>query len=91
MKWSFSWSSLLQAPEERAGSTAITDLGMIYGLSKVAGEYWCWYYFKKHGVDVRSIGYPGLIRYHPAEGCGTTDYAVCIFYGPLRNAHYTDS
>ena len=30
-------------------------------ISKLAGERWCAYYHKKHGVDVRSLRFPGLI------------------------------
>jgi len=61
----------------------------VYGISKQAGEYWCRWYFKKHGLDVRSIRYPGLIGYSAPPGGGTTDYAVDIFHQALRLGHYT--
>jgi len=60
----------------------------VYGISKMAGERWCDYYFSRYGVDVRSIRYPGLISYKTEAGGGTTDYAVEIYYEAIRNGCY---
>ncbi len=60
----------------------------VYGISKLAGERWCDYYFNRYGVDVRSIRYPGLISYKTEAGGGTTDYAVEIYYEAIRNGTY---
>lgn len=61
----------------------------MYGITKVAGELLCDYYFHKFGVDTRGVRYPGLISYKTLPGGGTTDYAVEIFYAAVRDHRYT--
>ncbi|RDW22346.1 UDP-glucose 4-epimerase [Oceanobacillus arenosus] len=61
----------------------------MYGLSKVAGELLCDYYFKRYGVDSRGLRFPGLISYAAPPGGGTTDYAVDIYYGAVKEQAYT--
>jgi len=74
----------------RVNTPQFTDMEPItvYGISKLAGERWCDYYYNKYGVDVRSIRYPGLISYKTEAGGGTTDYAVEIYYEAIRNGKY---
>ncbi len=76
------------SPKEHTSQYCVMDPNTVYGISKLAGERWCEYYFNKHGLDVRSIRYPGLISWKAAPGGGTTDYAIHIFHDALKKASY---
>jgi len=60
----------------------------MYGVTKVATELLSDYYFKKYGVDTRSVRFPGLISYTTLPGGGTTDYAVEIYYAAVKGEEF---
>ena len=76
------------SPKTLCPQHTITEPNTIYGISKLAGERWCQYFFENSHVDVRSIRYPGLIGHKSHPGGGTTDYAVHIFHQALKKQNY---
>ena len=88
------WPSSIAAfgpttPRDFTPQKTIMEPTTVYGISKLAGEGWCAWYHRMHGVDVRSIRYPGLISWKTPPGGGTTDYAVEIFHAALKERRYT--
>jgi nucleoside-diphosphate-sugar epimerase len=75
-------------PVKNTPQLTVTEPSTVYGISKLAGERWCEYYFNRYGLDVRSVRYPGLISYKTEAGGGTTDYAVEIFYEAIKHKRY---
>lgn len=76
-------------PKDNTPQDTIQRPNTMYGVTKVAGELLCDYYYHKFGVDARGVRFPGLISYETLPGGGTTDYAVHIYYEALKNKKYT--
>lgn len=88
------WPSSIAAfgpttPRDNTPQRTVLEPTTMYGVTKVAGELMCQYYFRKYGLDIRSVRYPGLISYKAEPGGGTTDYAVAIYYEAIRHNKYT--
>lgn len=76
-------------PQDKTPQDTIQRPTTMYGVTKVAGELLCDYYYKRFGLDTRGVRFPGLISYATLPGGGTTDYAVHIYYEALKNQKYT--
>lgn len=76
------------SPKINTPQHTVMEPSTVYGISKVAGEHWCNYYYEKFGVDVRSIRYPGIISWKTKPGGGTTDYAIDIYFNAVANKKY---
>ena len=76
-------------PGDRTPNETIQKPNTLYGISKVFGELMGNYYVHQLGCDVRGVRLPGIISWKTEPTAGTTDYAVAIFYGAIRQRHYT--
>ncbi|MBN2429908.1 MAG: L-threonine 3-dehydrogenase [Acidobacteria bacterium] len=76
-------------PPDNTPQDTIQRPNTMYGVTKVAGELLCDYYYKRFGVDTRGLRYPGIISHETLPGGGTTDYAVEIFYEAIKHRKYT--
>ena len=76
-------------PKDDTPQVTIQRPTTMYGVTKVAGELLCDYYYLKYGLDTRGVRFPGLISHKTLPGGGTTDYAVHIYYEALRKKKYT--
>ena len=58
----------LDTPLDNTPQITIQRPGTMYGITKVAGELLCDYYYHKYGVDTRGVRWPGLISYVAPPG-----------------------
>ena len=78
-----------ETPRNNVPQDTIQRPTTIYGVSKVTTELLSDYYYRKYGVDTRSVRFPGLISYVTPPGGGTTDYACDIYYSAVRGEKFT--
>jgi nucleoside-diphosphate-sugar epimerase len=77
------------SPKDNTPQDTIQRPTSMYGVTKVAGEILCDYYYLKYGLDSRGLRYPGIISWKTLPGGGTTDYAVDIYYQAILKKEYT--
>ena len=75
-------------PADQTPQHTVAEPETVYGMSKSAGENWCQYYYKRYGLDIRSVRYPGIIGHGQKPGGGTTDYAVDIYHHAVQGKNY---
>ena len=78
-----------ETPRHNTPQDTVLRPTTMYGVTKVAGELLGHYYFKRYGLDVRGLRYPGVISSQVLPSGGTTDYAVEIFYEAVKHHAYT--
>jgi nucleoside-diphosphate-sugar epimerase len=76
-------------PRQQTPQDTLQRATSLYGITKVAGELLCDYYYQRYKLDTRGVRYPGLISYKTEPGGGTTDYAVDIFFSAVRKRKYS--
>jgi nucleoside-diphosphate-sugar epimerase len=76
-------------PKDKTPQDTILKPTNIYGITKVAGELLCDYYYQRFGIDTRGLRFSGVISYETIPEGGITDYAVEMFYEALKHKRYT--
>ena len=77
-----------ETPARHTPQDTIQRPRSLYGITKVTTELLSDYYYRKYGVDTRSVRFPGLISYVTPPGGGTTDYAVDIYYSAVKGEEF---
>ena len=77
------------SPKDKTPQDTILRPTNIYGVTKVAGELLCDYYYHRFAVDTRGLRFSGVISYETIPEGGITDYSVEMFYEALKQKKYT--
>ncbi len=87
--WPSSIAAFGPPPGNRGGYVADNEYPLLpqtmYGVSKVASEVLGNYYADRHGVDFRSVRFPGLLNTAPPGG-GSSDYANAMYFGAVEGS-----
>ncbi len=75
-------------PKINTPQLTLMEPNTVYGITKIAGERWCEYYYHRYKLDVRCLRFPGLISFKTEPGGGTTDYAIEMFYETIKKNYY---
>lgn len=78
----------LNTPRDNTPNDTLQKPNTVYGIAKVFAELMGNYYSTKLGLKVRGVRLPGIISWKVEPTAGTTDYAVAIFYGAIRENKY---
>ena len=76
------------SPRDNTPQDTVQRPQTLYGITKVTSELLSDYYFRRFGVDTRSVRFPGIISNVTPPGGGTTDYAVEIYYAAVKEKKY---
>lgn len=77
-----------ETPKENVPIETITRPTTIYGITKVLAEQLGYYYYRRFGLNVRGLRYPGLLSYKSPPGGGTTDYAIEMIIKAVKGENY---
>lgn len=72
-------------PQENTPQSSIMEPETMYGITKVAGELLCQYYYRTYGVDVRTIRYPRIISWKSNPTKSGSDYMVNVFFAAIKD------
>jgi len=75
-------------PRKLTPNDTIQRPSTVYGISKVFTELIGNYFCSRFGLDVRGLRLPGVISWKTEPTAGTTDYAVAMFYGAIKDNKY---
>lgn len=75
-------------PRENVGRRPVMDPNTNYGISKLYTELLLAWAVDKHGIDARSVRYPGIVSWKTPPGGGTTDWACAAPMAALQGVKY---